>query len=555
MTGAVRRLLGVIGVLLPVLAAVPASGEGSAALTMDVPLFREQAAAAGVEHRYTGPWEFFVGGGVAAFDCDGDGKPDLVFAGGKGPMQLFLNRSPVGGPLKFERKDIAIDRRWLTDVIGVYPIDIDGDGITDLVVLRVGGNLLLKGGPDCSFELANKARHFDGGHAWTTAFAATWEKGQKFPTLAFGNYVDRAAPGSPWGTCHDNQLFRPAEGAVPDYSQGLALAPGYCALSMLFTDWNRSGEPALRIANDRQYYRGGEEQLWRVEPGKLPRLYTRADGWRPLHLWGMGLAQADIDGSGRPGYAITSMGDTKLEVLDPEADGESPVYRDIAYERGATAHRPYAGGDIKPSTGWHPAFEDVNNDGLIDLFITKGNVEAMPDFAALDPDDLLLGGWDGKFHEAGSEAGLAALPLKGRGAAMVDLDLDGNLDLVVVNRDGPVTLFRNEGARRADGGVQPMGNWLQVRLHDPSSSNHAAIGARITVKIGTRTLTRDLLVGGGHASGKWGWTHFGLGTAERAEVRVQWPDGDWSHPYRVFADQFVVIERGKEIADYWYPAQ
>ncbi len=555
MTGAVRRLLGVIGVLLPVLAAVPASGEGSAALTMDVPLFREQAAAAGVEHRYTGPWEFFVGGGVAAFDCDGDGKPDLVFAGGKGPMQLFLNRSPVGGPLKFERKDIAIDRRWLTDVIGVYPIDIDGDGITDLVVLRVGGNLLLKGGPDCSFELANKAWHFDGGHAWTTAFAATWEKGQKFPTLAFGNYVDRAAPGSPWGTCHDNQLFRPAEGAVPDYSQGLALAPGYCALSMLFTDWNRSGEPALRIANDRQYYRGGEEQLWRVEPGKLPRLYTRADGWRPLHLWGMGLAQADIDGSGRPGYAITSMGDTKLEVLDPEADGESPVYRDIAYERGATAHRPYAGGDIKPSTGWHPAFEDVNNDGLIDLFITKGNVEAMPDFAALDPDDLLLGGWDGKFHEAGSEAGLAALPLKGRGAAMVDLDLDGNLDLVVVNRDGPVTLFRNEGARRADGGVQPMGNWLQVRLHDPSSSNHAAIGARITVKIGTRTLTRDLLVGGGHASGKWGWTHFGLGTAERAEVRVQWPDGDWSHPYRVFADQFVVIERGKEIADYWYPAQ
>ena len=525
-----------------------------AAPTMDIPVFREQAAAAGIDHRYTGPWEFFVGGGVAAFDCNGDGKPDLVFAGGKGTMQLFVNESPVGGPLKFKRRPFTIDPRWLTQVTGVYPIDIDGDGITDLVVLRVGGNVLLKGGPNCTFEVANKLWNFDGGHAWTTAFAATWEKGKQFPTLAFGNYVDRSAPGSPWGTCQDNELFRSNDGAVPDYSQRNVLAPGYCALSMLFTDWNRSGEPALRIANDRQYYRGGEEQLWRVEPGKPPRLYTAADGWRPLHLWGMGLAQADLDGSGRPGYAVTSMGDTKLQVLDGDADEGRPTYRDIALDRGATAHRPYAGGDLKPSTGWNPAFEDVNNDGLIDLFITKGNVEAMPDFAAYDPNNLLLGGWDGRFHEAGREAGLVAGPLKGRGAAVVDLDLDGNLDLVVVNRDGPVEIYRNQGARRSDSGVRPMGNWLQVRLIDPSSRNRTAIGSRVTVKIGTRTLTRDLLVGGGHASGKWGWTHFGLGTAERAEVRVQWPDGEWSHPYRVFADQFVVIERGKPSAGYWYPA-
>jgi hypothetical protein len=529
---------------------------GASAPKADVPVLREQAAEAGISHRYSGPWEFFVGGGVAAFDCDGDGKPDLVFAGGKNEMELYRNRSPVGGPMKFERAEFGIDERWLANVTGVYPIDIDGDGITDLVVLRVGGNVLLKGGPNCTFEVANKPWQFDGGRAWTTAFAATWERGQRFPTLAFGNYVDRSAPGSPWGTCDENELLRPGPGDVPDYSQRTALDPGYCALSMLFTDWNRSGESALRIANDRQYYRGGEEQLWRIEPGKPPRLYSRADGWRPLHLWGMGLAQADVDGSGRPGYAITSMGDTKLEVLDADSDGgDRPVYRDIALERGATAHRPYSGGDLKPSTGWHPAFEDFNNDGLIDLFITKGNVEAMPDFASLDPDNLLLGGWDGAFHEAGVESGLAAHPLKGRGAAAVDLDLDGNLDLVVVNRDGPVTLFRNEGARRGDGGTMPMGNWLQVRLNDPDHPNHAAIGARITVKIGTRTVTRDLLVGGGHASGRWGWTHFGLGTSERAEVRVQWPDGDWSHPYRVFANQFVVIERGKPIADYWYPAQ
>ncbi|MEZ5800712.1 MAG: hypothetical protein R3D29_09855 [Nitratireductor sp.] len=89
----------------------------------------------------------------------------------------------------------------------------------DLAVLRVGSNILLKGGPDCSFTSANRLFAIDGGRAWTTAFAATFEEGQEFPTLAFGNYVDRSAPGSPWGTCHDNELFRPLPGKNPDYSK------------------------------------------------------------------------------------------------------------------------------------------------------------------------------------------------------------------------------------------------------------------------------------------------------------------------------------------------
>ncbi|MEL6785004.1 MAG: hypothetical protein AAFO61_11315 [Pseudomonadota bacterium] len=68
----------------------------------DVPSMIEEAAAAGVNHRYDGPWEFFVGGGVASFDCNGDRMPDLFFAGGANPAQLFINRSTTGGALRFE---------------------------------------------------------------------------------------------------------------------------------------------------------------------------------------------------------------------------------------------------------------------------------------------------------------------------------------------------------------------------------------------------------------------------------------------------------------------
>jgi len=525
----------------------------------DVPVMHEEASAAGINSVYDGPFEFFVGGGGAAFDCNGDGYPDLFLAGGKSPAKLYINHSTQGGALRFEERAISpeTDRGVLTNVTGAYPLDVDGDGFTDLVVLRVGGNLLLKGGPDCTFTLANSLWNFDPAKAWGTAFTARWEAGQRFPTLAFGYYIDRQAPGAPWGTCEDNALYRPQAGEKPDYSQKTPLSPGFCTLSMLFTDWNRSGLPALRVSNDRQYYRGGAEQLWKVEPGRVPRLFGPADGWRKFSIFGMGIAAADLDGDGYPVYALTSMGDTMLQKLDDDARGDpasaAPVYHDIAFERGATAHRPYTGGDLKPSTGWHSEFADFNNDGLLDLFIAKGNVEQMPDFAAFDPNNLLLGQWNGKFAEAGDAAGIA-LNKKGRGALIADFNLDGNLDVLVINRGSNVSLFRNLGARREDGGVMPMGNWIEVRLTE-KDGNTDAIGATLNVKTGTRVQTRYISVGGGHASGHAGWVHVGLGTAERAELRVTWPDGEQSAPYRVFAGQFVVIGRGAKGAAYWYPGR
>lgn len=541
--------LAVLAATVPVLA----SDEETAPVPqMDVPVLTEQAVAAGVDHSYRGPWEYFVGGGVASFDCNGDRYPDLLLAGGTDPVQLYVNKSQSQDGLRFEPRDMSVNGSDLKNVTGLYPLDLDNDGFRDVVMLRVGRNIVLKGGPDCTFKPANRDLAIDGGRAWTTAFAATFEAGSPFPTLAFGNYVDRSAPGSPWGTCHDNVLLRPSGSGQLSYDEPAALTPGFCALSMIFTDWNRSGTPALRITNDRHYYRGGEEQLWRVDPGKPARLYRRSDGWRRVSIWGMGIAEGDIDADGYPEYALTSMGDTKLQTLDEEAEEGRPVYRDIAYERGATAHVPYSGSENKPSTGWHTEFADVNNDGQLDLFIAKGNVEAMPDFASFDPDNLLLGTHDGAFVETGHLAGID-LNRRGRGAAIVDFDLDGYLDLLVVNREAPVSLFHNQGGR-TPWGPRPMGNWLQIELSQ-EGGNRNAVGATIVVKSGNETRSRRIQSGGGHASGHSGFVHVGTGVAERAQIRVQWPDGEWSAPYRVFANNFVMIERGSTEARYWYPQQ
>lgn len=519
----------------------------------DIPRFVESAKSAGIEHKYSGPWEFFVGGGVATFDCNGDRKPDLFFAGGNNDAGLFINQSETGGDLSFTQKKDYVSSAQ-TKVTGAYPLDIDNDGHLDLAVLRVGRNRLLRGNGDCTFDQSYAPFKLPSDNSWTTAFSANFDSQLPYPTLVFGNYVDRIAPGSPWGTCDDHHLYR----ATPDsareqiYPESTNLSPGHCTLSMLFTDWNRSGRASLRVTNDRQYHRGGEEQLWHFDSGQQPRLYSRRDGWKKLVIWGMGIASADLNGDGFPEYALTSMGDTKLQQLELDTFEENswPVYRDIAYENGATAHRPYTGDDLKPSTGWHAEFDDINNDGLLDLFIAKGNVEQMPDFANTDPDNLLLGKHDGSFHEAGLAAGIA-LPTRGRGGAVADLNLDGQLDIVVVNREANISLFRNAGAIYEDR-TRQSGNWLQIELQQ-HGINRNAVGATIAVKSGNTTRMRTIETGGGHASGAAGFIHVGLGVAERASVRVRWPDGQWSPAYRAFANNFLIISRNATQASYWYP--
>ena len=508
-----------------------------------VPRFVEETDTAGLQSRYDGEFEFQIGGGVAIFDCDGDGLPEVYVTGGVNKARFYRNRSTRGGPIKLQEERSGLE---LTGANGAYPLDVDGDGITDLVVLRVGEVQVFRGLGGCKFERATDSWNLRSGNAWHSAFSATWERGQNWPTVALGTYVDRGRADFPWGSCTAGSLLRPAA-TGRGFAAPLDLLPGHCALSMLFSDWNRSGESALRVSNDREYYKGGGEQLWKVAPGQPPQLYTPEQGWKPLQIWGMGIASHDLDGDGKPEVFLSSMADNKLQKLD--GDGSKPSYSDIAYKRGVTAHRPYAGGDVHPSTAWHAQFADVNNDGLADLFIVKGNVASMPDFATLDPNNLLLQTSEGQFIEAGQAAGVASYK-RGRGGMLVDLNGDGMLDMLVVNRWDKAQLWRNVGSGSADK-PQSMGGWLQLRLVQ-SGGNRDAIGAWVEVNLGGRTIRQELTVGGGHASGHLGWMHFGLGKAGTVKLRVLWPHGDWSPWMNAAANGFYTFDRQAGIKP-WKP--
>lgn len=500
-------------------------GPAFADTQVSIPRFQDVTATSGIAHTYGGHTDYVVGGGAAVFDCNNDGLSDLAVAGGAHLSALFVNRSNAGGAIVFEKVP-GFDREAVT---GLYPLDIDGDGLLDLFVLRFGRNLLMKGEGNCQFSESTDELGLPGRKDWTTAFAATWETGRERPTLAVGNYVRRDRPLQKTGNCDPSYLLRASRHT---YEAPLPLGPGACTLSALFVDWSGNGETDLRFANDREYYdQALSDQLWRLT-GAGPVAYTRSDGWSEPKLWGMGIAAQDVTGDGRPDMMVTSMADNRLETLSPAVEN-APDFQDAAYRLGATAHRPYTGGDKRPSTAWHPEFADFNNDGLPDLLIMKGNVDSMPKMANFDPDNLLLGTPDG-FQEAGGEAGIA-VNTRGRGAAVADFNQDGALDLITINRDQPVRVFQQNRA---------AGNFVTI---DPraGTGNRFAVGAKVTVNAGGQTTTMTRRVGGGHAGGSLLPLHFGIGSLNKARARITWPDGSETDWQEIAAGSRLVIEKGQ----------
>ena len=151
----------------------------------------------------------------------------------------------------------------------------------------------------------------------------------------------------------------------------------------------------------------------------------------------------------------------------------------------------------------------MTNDGLDDLFVSKGNVDQMMNSAMDDPNSLLEQQADRQFVEVSSEAGVASM-VRSRGAALVDPNGDGLLDLAVNNRRAPLEIYQNV--------TEAPGNWLSVSLRQ-NPPNRLALGAIVEVQT-DRLHTREWTIGGGQAGGHFGVEHFGLGAADTVRLRV-----------------------------------
>ena len=526
-----RPVVGISAVAVLVLVVIAAGVAGAlrpggSPGAFGAPRFVDETAASGLDHTFDGgDYTFDVGGGVAVFDCDGDGRPDVYASGGAAPAALFRNESSTGGSLRFARTTSPVTD--LTDVTGAYPIDIDADGIADLAVLEQGRATVLRGLGGCRFEDAGASLDVSPALPLATAFSATWEGTTTLPTLAFGSYLDPASSDQGDVTCcGDNELVRP-DASGTRYAPPAPLSPGYCALSMLFSDWDGSGRRDLRVSNDRQYYDNavGERAAVARRAGRGAACSTRpptAGGCCSCGAWGSRATTSPA--TGYPEVYLTSQGDNKLQTLaaGPVAAG-LPRHRPQA--TGSMRTRPAVGGDPLPSTAWHPEFQDVNNDGLDGPVRVQGQRRRDPRLREARPEQPVPRPARRDVRRGRRrQAGIVSFD-RGRGAALADFNQDGLLDLVEVNLGAPVRVWRNVGG--GYGGCAGADGRL-ARAPAAPAGRQPRRDRRGGRDEGRRrgASRRELVVGGGHIGGQLGWTHVGLGPATEAQVRVTWPDGE-----------------------------
>ncbi|MXX77033.1 MAG: CRTAC1 family protein [Holophagales bacterium] len=515
----------------------------STAVPAPEPIFVERASEAGLDfvHRngavgdYNYP-ELLVGG-AALLDFDDDGLLDVYLvqsgpvpgsAGSMGPAadrpgnRLYRNLGDGG----FE--DVT-DAAGVGDTgygAGATAADYDRDGLVDLYVANVGPNRLYRNLGDGAFEDVTE-RAGVGDPAWSSSSVLFDYDGDLDLDLFVANYVvwsaDRERPclgpnglrnycnPAEYPPAPDTLYRNDGGGRFSDVSEAAGIrsvaGPG---LGVVAADFDGDDLTDLYVANDQAV-----NHLWLNQGDGTFREDALARGAALNELGqpeaGMGIAVADPDGDG------------DLDLFLAHLSGETNTF--YRNDGGAFFHdvtdEARLGGVSKPYTGFGTSWFDYDGDGLLDLFIANGKVTP-GDTAAFDyrePNQLLRGLRSGGYEDVSTRAGAALGLLEvSRGAAFGDLDNDGDVDVLLVNNEGPARLFRND--------VGNLRSWLVVDLCGGGIFDRSAIGARVTVETAGRSWTREARAAYSFAVANDPRVHFGLGDAGRIDrLEVRWPDG------------------------------
>lgn len=483
-------------------------------------------------------------GGVALFDYDNDGLIDIFILSGtrfEGAPAGATNRLYRNlGELKFE--DVTEKARlhrsgWANSVaIG----DFDNDGWMDLFITYWGGNALYRNRGDGTFEDVTKHAGLllpgpKGKPVWSSgATFIDYDRDGRLD-LFIANYIDFDLENTPKPGENPNcnwkgvpvacgprglktarhWLFRNlGEGRFEDVSNksGIAALTASFGMTAVATDFDGDGWPDIYVACDSTpslFFRNQRDGAF-AEEGIERGVALNEDG---MEQAGMGLGIGDYNLDGRLDILKTHFADDTHILYRNDGGGQ---FSDVTLAAGLGVETRF--------TGWGAGIHDFDNDGLPDLFIATGNVypeteRELPAYPYRTP-PLLFRNLDGaRFEQLMDAAGPALVePLPARGAAFADLDNDGDLDIVIWNRNEPPALLRNDLTS-----PEPRG-WLQVELKG-TQSNRAAIGAQVVVEYGGRRQAQAVLSQASFYSANPPRLHFGLGGAPIQGLTVLWPSG------------------------------
>ncbi len=537
----------------------------------------DKTALANFQHRSGSPSKNYIfettSGGVAIFDYDGDGMPDIYLVNGSTVAALEgKEKAPRAalyrnlGNWKFEDvtdKAGLANERW---GCGVAVGDYDNDGHPDLYVTNFGVSRLYHNNGNGTFsDVAAKLGVAREG--WSTGPSWGDYDGDGRLDLFVPGYAEidlnnlppspREA-GKPAGVGQNFCQFR----GVPVMCGPRGLPGEGDTLYHQKPDGSFEDVSARTGVNDPQKYYGFSSAFVHADDDKLLDLIVVNDS-TPKQLYinkgdgtfeevgypsgvalnengreqaGMGLAIGDYDNDGRVDFHITNFSDDSNVLYHNDGEGN---FTDVTFQAGL--------GELTiPFLGWGTSFIDYDNDAWQDLFVVNGHVYPAVDSnqwgTSFAEQALLFHNLkNGRFERLGAAPGSAlASAWQSRGLAIGDLNGDGRLDLAINNIDSRPSILRNVAT--------PMGHWLNLRLvGDPSKKTpRDAIGSIAYLTTGKIRQRLDVISGAGYCSQNDLTLHFGLGAATKVDkVEIQWANGAVETFDIPTIDKAVTITQGK----------
>jgi len=504
-----------------------------------------------------------TGTGVAIFDYDNDGWPDIFIVNGttlegsppgKGPTS-HLYRNNHDGTFK----DVTVEAGLIATGWGqgVCVGDYDNDGWEDLYVTYYGKNRLYHNQKGVFTEVAQQAGVAGSGKSWGTGCAFVDYDRDRLLDLIVANYVDfdlstAPAPGArascvwkgvpvmcgPRGLPGaKNILYRNrGNGTFEDVTVKAHLdrTDGHYSLGISTLDFDADGWPDIYVACDSTpsiLYHNNRDGTF-TDVAVTAGAAFNEDGREQA---GMGTSVADFNGDGRLDIFKTNFSDDTSTLYRNNGDG---TFEDATFAAGLGLHTQYL--------GWGTMFFDFDNDGWPDLIVANGHVYPEVDKYHLgsnyqEPRILYHNNGNGTFTDISASAGVGITSAaSSRGLAVGDLWNDGKLSVVISNMNSPPSLLVNQ--------IRSSNHWIGIQTVG-TRSNRDGIGAGITVNIGKRRVVDEVRSGSSYISNSDRRVHFGLGTAERVDsVQVRWPSGLVEQFNNVTVDSIHSLTEGSGVA-------
>ena len=533
------------------------------------PHFQDVARASGLTVSHISGEKRYIlesmSGGVGFFDCDNDGKLDIVVVNGS-----TVDRFRQGGDLlvtlyhqdsDFHFTDIT-QQAGLTRKgwgMGVAVADFDNDGRLDLFVTGYGGTALYRNLGNCKFEDVTERAGLKVDGLTTGAAWADYDR-DGFVDLFVARYVHAdinklPEPGSdqhncrykgllvqcgPWGMEGETDFLfhNRGDGTFEDVSKkaGVSDPAKHYGLGAVWGDYDNDGWPDLYVANDAgpNYLYHNKHDGTFEEIGLLSGTALSGEG---QEQGSMGVDFGDFDHDGLFDIVVTNFAEQADDLYHNE--GPTRGFLDLAWSS-------KIGQVVYPYVRWGTGFVDFDNDGWPDIFVASGHVYPQVDSIANNlskykqPMFLFRNKGDRTFEDITRTTGLSSVPLASRrGAAFGDVKNDGNIAILVLNVGAPPSLFIQD--------VPSPRHRVLFRLVG-TKSNRAAIGARVTITGGGMTQFNEVRGGGSYLSQNDLRIHFGLGEAKVMEtVTIRWPNGNTETLRNVGADAIYTITEGQGI--------